>query len=423
MRTLAFSLAFFILQLCGAGLAAAQELQLNGIGSFEQLRKEYYVGGLYLPSLTSDPMIIEAMDGPKRMELRITAERWSQRRFAQWCNQSVPINNGPAALGQHADDLLALTNAIKDDLVSGDILVVEQVGNQSTRVRLNDVTLLQTGNIGLFNLVLNTWIGAVPPSSGFKQGILQLPTDAAGTALLTRYEAIAPSSQRKNDVAKWTTDAPSTAAAPAPEEERNVVALPPPGGDTVVRAKPTDVAKSSPSREAVASQQAQPAVAAPEIKLDKPSLATAEPKAPAPVPAATPKPAPASKPPVEPKPAPAAAAAPVAAAAATAVDEEEDDEQEGLLMAYRSNVMKLTYLNTQYPKRALDLKQEGLVVVKLTLNRTGKIIDMTLLEEAKYGALNSAAERAIKRSAPYPPAPDSLKGDTIEMELPFNFKL
>lgn len=92
-------------------------------------------------------------------------------------------------------------------------------------------------------------------------------------------------------------------------------------------------------------------------------------------------------------------------------------------MAYRSNIMKLTYLNTQYPKRALDLRQEGLVVINLKLSRDGKILDLSFAQEAKYGALNSAAERAIKRSAPYPEAPRSLKGNTIELELPFNFKL
>lgn len=92
-------------------------------------------------------------------------------------------------------------------------------------------------------------------------------------------------------------------------------------------------------------------------------------------------------------------------------------------MAYRSNIMKLTYLNTQYPKRALDLRQEGLVVINLKLSRNGKILDLSFAQEAKYGALNTAAERAIKRSEPYPEAPSSLKGNTIELELPFNFKL
>ena len=52
------------------------QLDLNGLAAFEQLRKEYYVGALYLDGRASDPAAVLAAAGKKRMALHITADRW-----------------------------------------------------------------------------------------------------------------------------------------------------------------------------------------------------------------------------------------------------------------------------------------------------------------------------------------------------------
>lgn len=86
-------------------------------------------------------------------------------------------------------------------------------------------------------------------------------------------------------------------------------------------------------------------------------------------------------------------------------------------------MLKLTYLNTQYPKKAMDFKQEGLVVLKVTLNREGDILKIVEETSSEHNLLNKAARRAVQRSEPYPEVPASIKGKEIVITMPFNFKL
>jgi hypothetical protein len=55
--------------------AQNSDLSLNGIAAFEQLRKEYYIGALYLGWPGHDQATIANMPGKKRMAIHITAFR------------------------------------------------------------------------------------------------------------------------------------------------------------------------------------------------------------------------------------------------------------------------------------------------------------------------------------------------------------
>ena len=174
-----------------------------------------------------------------------------------------------------------------------------------------------------------------------------------------------------------------------------------------------------------------PALTAPatSVELERPKLAAkaAEPAKPKPKPAPKPQPKPAPKPAPKPQPKPEPAAKPAAEQkVAKTVQPQvppQEQEQKKLLTAYRSNVLKLTYLNTQYPKRAMDFQQEGLVVLKIKVNRKGKLLDVVEETSSKHKLLNKAAQKAVKKTAPYPEVPKNLLGDSIEISLPFNFKL
>jgi protein TonB len=153
-----------------------------------------------------------------------------------------------------------------------------------------------------------------------------------------------------------------------------------------------------------------------------------KPKLVAPAPAAPPKTEPKTTPVKTVAKAPSAAtktqptaAAKKAVPVATASTQEQ--EQENLLRVYRSNVLKLTYLNTQYPKRSMDLKQQGLVVLKIKLNRQGKVLSVEEEQATNYALLNKAARKAVNKSEPYPEVPTSMQGNDFEISLPFNFKL
>ena len=190
LRPAAFSAVWLIplLVLLSTAHARAQEPVLNGSAVYQQLTRDYYLAGLWLPQPSSDPDYIYDASTSRTMQIVVIAERWSPRKWtAQWQN-NIAINNDLNALTEDTRTALAtFTSLLKEDLRSGDEIRIEYTPGESiseggtqgegtqgtgTRVLLNRETAVQTSDAGLFNLLLNTWIGKLPPSREFRQQIL-----------------------------------------------------------------------------------------------------------------------------------------------------------------------------------------------------------------------------------------------------------
>lgn len=369
------------------------ELNLNGIASFEQLRKEYYVGALYLGWPGHDQAAITNMPGKKRMELRITADRWPALRFSQMWNQLITINNPSALINSNAMDIVAFTSIPKGDLVEGDQIIIELTANNTTHVSLNGVTALRTDNATLFSMLLNTWIGQRPPTSEFKRDILEAPKGAAGTELATRFQSIKPNDTRKKTIASWGLKAepeatPAAAAATAVAVTAAPHATPVPAVPAPVPAAPTAPVKK-PEPVAVAA-------AKPEVEN--------KPKEPVAV---------ASPPPV-------AVVQPVPAAPQPS--NEAKEKQKALYSAYVGQIRKLVIKEIEYPKRAAKDKIEGLVVIKASVDRSGSLVGVDIIQPAD-DLLDAAATRALEKAAPFPKPADDVEGTIFEAQIPIVFKL
>jgi len=367
---------------CAAFSALAQggELQLNGLAPYTQLRKEYYIGGLFLGWPGHDPAAIANMPGKKRMELRVTTDRWPPLRFAQQWNQLILINNDSAVLDANVMDVLAFTGFPKGDLLEGDHLVIEQESEAGTTVSLNGTTVLHTSSPALFNLLLNTWIGLRPPSSEFKRDILNRPADKTGAELQARFDATAPNESRRKAVAAWTnkSEAEPVAAKPKPAE------VPP-------------VAKNEPA-----------AKPKPELK-------------PTPAPAATPS-MPAKTAAANTSRETAAADNSAAQAAAQRAREEHDKAQSALYNEYLAQVRRQVNKHIEYPRRAIKEGLEGLVVLRVQLDRLGNPLSIELAQSA-HDTLDKAAQNAVKSALPFPAASERLEGKQFQFLVPIVFKL
>jgi len=381
-------------------LASAQgnDLNLNGIASFEQLRKEYYVGALYLGWPGHDAAAIASMPGKKRMELHITADRWPSLRFAQMWNQLITINNPGSTLSANASDMLAFTSLPKGDLIEGDNLVIELTTNNTTLVTLNGLPALRTNSPALFTMLLNTWIGQRPPSSEFKRDILELPKTAASNELVTRFQSIHPNDTRKKTIVGWglkaETETASNAAAAISTATVSAIAPPAP--------PPT--------------APAQAAISAPK----KPEAAKAAEPEPKPATAAT-STAPAK---------PAAVATPAIDIAAQQAEQQareaqakaKQQQQSDLYDSYLSEVRKQVVRNVEYPKRAQKENIEGLVMMRVRIDRSGNLASFELAQSAD-DLLDEAAQKAVKKAAPFPKPNDQLEGSNFEFLIPMVFKL
>lgn len=409
------------------------DLQMNGLAAFEQLRKEYYIGALYLESMSSDAEAVVAASGRKRMSIRITADRWPTLRFAQQWNQTILINNSSQELNANVMDVLAFTSLPKDDLIAGDRLTIDLIPHLGTRVTLNGTPMLQTRSDALFRLLVNTWIGPRPATSGFKRDMLKLPTDGAGTELLARYESLDADAARRKLVAGWGGKIDTTATA-VPE---TIAAAP--AEDTVVRGRSDAAAPAAAAAVAVAAPtMSAPAVSAPAIAAPKPVAAAAPAPAPAPAAQAAPQtaatapkpveaPAPTeSKPAAAPAPTPAPAPVQVAAAAPVALPKPapavDTSAQQALYSAYSNSLRKLIYAKLSYPKRAVKKEIEGLVVLRVSSNRNGQLIS-TLVAQSAHQILDSAAQEAATKAAPFPAVAAEMVGEQFDFMIPVVFKL
>jgi protein TonB len=397
-----------------------EDLSLNGISPYIQLRNEYYMGALYQEYTSADADTLLNADSIQRMQLRITIDRWSPRRFARQWNQLILINNEQATINTFANQILAFIDMPKEELIAGDIINIDRDPELGTSVYLNDSKVLHVANNDFFTLLLSTWIGQRPPSSDFKNNLLTLTSDSANTEQLKRFQRLKPTSIRAKTVAGWFKSKPNkTNNEPAVVSEQAPTGISPPGEGTRV------TARRLPAEEVATKAVAEPLLAAKKVApKQKPELSLAQPAIDFQSPTLSEPPAPAS-----------VAAATIDssteaeknpkqnATSAIAMQKAKDDEQSDLLNAYRSNILKLTYVNTQYPKRALDFKQEGEVILAVTLDRRGKLLDIVATSPSKHRLLTSAARKAVKKSAPFPAAPKGLQGDSIEVSLPFNFQI
>lgn len=399
MKSIYASLISIVLITSSLCVRAQNDLNLNGMASFEQLRKEYYIGALYLGWPGRDQATIANMPGKKRIQINITADRWPSLRFSQMWNQAITINNASAFINANALDILAFTSLPKGDLVAGDRLVIDLLGN-TTQVSINGIVALRTNSPALFNMLLNAWIGPRPPTSEFKRDILDLPKDQAGTDLIARFESTQPNDSRKKVIIGWGYKAEPEVAASATASSAAVAAA------TTV----TAVAAPAPKKPETA-ESVKPEVAAKSAAETKPAADVK----PEPKPTAIPETA---------KSIPAAPAPQVQpdAAALAAAKAAHEKEQDALNNDYYGVIRKQVVKNVEYPRRAAKEGIEGMVMVRLKVDRKGGLSSFEVAQSAD-GLLDGEAERAVKKAAPFPKPAEALEGNNFEYIVPIVFKL
>ncbi|MBB3169415.1 TonB family protein [Simiduia aestuariiviva] len=399
----------WLFALCASFTAMTLQAEplLNGISSYTKLGQEQFLAGLYLPSTTTDVGTALNVGGERRLELRITASSVSARSLSRMWIEGIAINIAGDQLQANAEGMVEFTKLTKGRLRTGDTLVIDDLPGEGISVSVNGVDMGKIRRApNLFNMLLSTWVGSVPLSSEFRDAVMAGGDIDAN--LLGRYRATSPSEERIAAVEAWKAPKPApaqvAASKPAPVSAPTVsaptVSAPAVTAPVLAAASKPDVASPS----GTAAQK--PVVEQP--KVTQPAVAKPTPK---------------------PTPTQVAAAKPVNNAFLD--DEELDEEEEPLLTAaslvsrqlYHSKLLRWTYKNIRYPKRALQRGQEGSVRIAIIIDRNGKVLDMQPLEESRHSLLNSEAVKAVERSDPFPPMPQDLQGERFEFTLPITFSI
>ena len=369
-----FCISFLLTSFCLTALAAPA--LLNGMATHVDLGKEQFIGALYSSPLSdnADKLLTNAQS--MRMELKIVApDGVTTRRFSRWWIEGMAINNSSTLLTEQADNMVKFDGLFKGRFASNDTIAFIYEPGKGVNVTINEVLLGNIAGDKFFSMLLKTWIGKVPLSSDYKDGILKNGNVSA--ELKSRYDKIKPSKERTSEVAGWSKI--KSAADLAAEKEKEAAAK-------------TSGAQTS-SVDSVKQLVAQKAEQA------KAEAARAE----------------------------AAKLAAQKTATTTAVDD--DDEKPALtaqtLLArqfYVSDQLKKINANVRYPKKALEKSQAGSVRLTVVINRQGNVISASIAQPSEFEILNEAALEAVNKTT-FAAIPDAITGATFEFNAPLRFTL
>jgi hypothetical protein len=151
-----------------------RDLQLNGAGVRRRFFIPVYVAGLYVPERSTDPEVLLAQRGPRRMDMRFVREveadlfmtslaeglrkHYSAPRLAGWRTQIDTLNAV----------IRTMVLARRADRITWDFTPEE-----GARVMQNSTARVPAiADEDFYNAVLRVWLGEHPADAGLKQGLL-----------------------------------------------------------------------------------------------------------------------------------------------------------------------------------------------------------------------------------------------------------
>ena len=376
------------------------ELQLNGSAIYHDLGKQQFVAALFVEKLSNNANSIQLEQSPKRMEVRIIND-YSKRRWLNLWMQSISINNDRESFSGSAQEVIDIMRAPKSAPKIGDVIEYLFDPDQGTSVRFNGTQLISNYPPEVFNILLRTWIGPIPPSTAFKDQLLGNSIDMDADELLTDIQ---PQSSRIALAASWMAPPEPRITEAEAEAEAELAAESP--------------AKASiQSSETVAETQFELAKAGSAIDKESPLTTTAV---------------------TETTDLSASAGQASGASELTETEDESEPEStpgqeeeiadfnlsEALAQRdYTPLVVAKIYKAIRYPNRAADKNQQGTVRIGVTIDRSGELLSVVTTQESEYRLLNQAAIKAVKKAAPFPELPEEMQSDRFEINLPITFRL
>ncbi|WHI50672.1 chalcone isomerase family protein [Microbulbifer sp. MLAF003] len=209
-----FSLLVFTL-----AVSAKAAPLLNGLALEKQFNKELYIAAIYSENLSGDSAGLLNSELPRRLEVRVLASSLPARRFRNQWMEGIAINNRGDTLSSQAETMVTFANLFKGRFLRGDQLTIDFAADTGiTTVALNGITLGEINDPDFFDTLMRAWVGPVPPSTDFRDGLLAAGNIPSG--LLTSFEALEPSSERIAELQlKQISQEEALAAVQEPEKE------------------------------------------------------------------------------------------------------------------------------------------------------------------------------------------------------------
>jgi TonB family protein len=99
------------------------------------------------------------------------------------------------------------------------------------------------------------------------------------------------------------------------------------------------------------------------------------------------------------------------------------DKAQKIYQSYYGVIRNILDSNKKYPLLSLQRRQEGTPVVEFTILKNGAVTNLTVSSSSGYRLLDREAQKIVLKSSPFPPIPDSIGKNTIDLRIPINFNL
>ncbi len=398
-------LAFLTLSLGFGSYSMASELRLNGVASYQELNKEYYIGALLLENLKNNVTDIDAYKERKQMKLLVTADRWSVRLWQQQWQNNIAINNeiiiDDAEL---QSDLGFFTSFPKGKLVKGDELIIDYTPGHGTSIKLNHYPIIKTSNDKLFTYLLNTWIGKLPPSRVFKNHILTINSDLKTQLAIAKLEGNVVSQQRINRVNQWYEQPKKELELAKKNHLENKSKAKKKKQIEDAKTARNKLAKAKKEKSALEEQKKEQQLAREkEERLKREQLAAKKRV---------------DREKVE-------KTKRVAALKSSKLKKEKEARiaQYYFKDLYEWQLRQAIMGEVSYPAWAKQFAQEGVVDAQFTINRKGKVLSVVLLDKSVPKMLGLAVDKAIRKSGLKTLPPNMLQGEKWIFSVSYRFDL
>lgn len=149
----------------------AEPLRLNGAGVRRKLLFALYAIGLYLPAPENDAARVLAMDGPRRVLMRILYKEIARAQLVAAWNDAFAANQSPAELAP-LQARIDRFNAAFESLRAGDTVLIDYLPGKGTRLDINGRTREEIPGADFAAALLRIWLGPAPVSGGLKAELL-----------------------------------------------------------------------------------------------------------------------------------------------------------------------------------------------------------------------------------------------------------
>ncbi len=155
-----------------SGLANSAPLKTVGYALYSELDESLFIAALKETDLEHSKGESSLGKIEKQLEIKFLKSRFATGRFTRLLLHNAAINNSDASIQKNKKHLDAFVELMSHSFYRGDHIVFKTLGDDGFLITLDGVEIGHVKSRELFDILLNGWIGDVPPTRVFKESLL-----------------------------------------------------------------------------------------------------------------------------------------------------------------------------------------------------------------------------------------------------------